>query len=140
MPVGLGFHPFFPVHPNAVLKAETRAVWLTDSESLPTERAPPHYFANWRLGACVLPDMAIDNCYEKWTRTLTLSNGEGTTIMTASPALNWLHLYIPPRATFLCAEPVSHMPDAFNRDGRATGARLLEPGKRWSVWMRINVA
>lgn len=139
-PVGLGFHPFFPRHPRTVLKAAARAVWLAGNDCLPTERASPHHFANWRRGADVLPDMALDNCYEKWARKLTLTNGETTTIMTASPELNWLHLYIPPGAGFLCAEPVSHMPDAVNRDGSHTGARLLQPGERWSAWMRIDVA
>ena len=38
-----------------------------------------------------------------------------------------LHLYRPPHADFFCLEPVSHLPDAINREGMpaiAHGATL----------------
>jgi galactose mutarotase-like enzyme len=43
----------------------------------------------------------------------------------------------------LAVEPVTHMPDAFNRataGGRATGTRLLAPGDTFSCTMRISIS
>jgi aldose 1-epimerase len=51
--------------------------------------------------------------------------------MTATPPLDCLVVFTPPRRPFFCVEPVSHVTDAFNlaAAGRAdTGMRVLEHG------------
>ena len=50
--------------------------------------------------------------------------------------------YTPPGLDFLCAEPVSHATDAFNRAaaGRTdTGARALEPGETLAAAVTLTV-
>ena len=52
--------------------------------------------------------------------------------MTAEAPLDFLVVYTPKGRSFFCAEPVSHMTDAFNlaAGGRTdTGARTLAPGE-----------
>ena len=44
MPVGLGFHPAFPVSSGTVLRTNVGAVWLTDADQLPTGRAAHESF------------------------------------------------------------------------------------------------
>jgi aldose 1-epimerase len=51
--------------------------------------------------------------------------------MTAESPLDYLVVFTPPGRSFFCAEPVSHVTDAFNlaEAGRAdTGRQVLEPG------------
>jgi galactose mutarotase-like enzyme len=51
--------------------------------------------------------------------------------LTAGPPLDYLVLFTPPGRSFFCAEPVSHVTDAFNlaHAGRAdTGRQVIDPG------------
>ena len=141
MPVGLGFHPAFPVSSATVLRTNVGAVWLTDADQLPTGRAAHDHFADWRAGAPVQRNSLIDHCHDAWERQLTITTPGMTTVLRASPDLDRLHLYVPPDADFFCAEPVSHVPDAINRATPADmqGLRLLPPGGRFGVSMQIAV-
>ena len=64
-----------------------------------------------------------------------------TISVTASEELRFLHLYMPRGEPFFCAEPVSAMPNAFNRQEPAelTGLRILAPGESCSVSMGFTV-
>ena len=141
MPVGLGFHPAFPVSSGTVLRTNVGAVWLTDADQLPTGRAAENHFADWRAGAPVQRNSLIDHCHDDWERRLTITTSGMTTLLRASPDLDRLHIYVPPDADFFCAEPVSHVPDAINRATAADtrGLRLLPPGGRFGVSMQIAV-
>ena len=140
-PIGLGFHPAFPVAADTVLQTEVDGVWLADASCLPTARAPADHFADWRAGARVRRADLVDHCYEGWSGRAALTTQARTTVVRASPGLRWLHVYIPPNRDFCCLEPVSHMPDAVNRASAdaTTGFALLEPGAVRSVTMRIEV-
>lgn len=140
MPVGLGFHPAFPAAPTTRMRTTLGAVWLADDERLPTVRAATSHFADWQAGALVCRDTLLDNCYENWSRHLSLTTGDATTSLTADAGLDWLHVYVPPHSQYICAEPVSHMPDALNRmaSDANTGIRLLGAGERHAVSMRIE--
>jgi aldose 1-epimerase len=140
-PIGLGFHPAFPVTAGTVLQAGVGDVWLADAECLPTVRAPAGRFGDFRAGAPVQRADLLDNCYEHWNGAAVLTTGDRATLVRASAALRWLHIYIPPGRGYCCVEPVSHMPDAVNRSSEPIAGRaLLEPGQSIVVWMRIDVA
>ncbi len=141
VPVGLGFHPAFPVSSGTVLRTTVGAVWLADADQLPTGRAAHDHFADWRTGAPVQRNSLIDNCHDGWERRLAITTPGMTTLLRASPDLDRLHIYVPPGAGFFCAEPVSHVPDAINRATAADmhGLRVLQPGGRFGVSMQIAV-
>jgi aldose 1-epimerase len=142
MPVGLGFHPAFPLRADTVMQAGVGAVWLTDRYRLPTVRAAADHFSDWTSGAAVQRAAPVDNCHEAWNRRLRVMSDGLTTLLTASDGLDWLHIYIPRGRGYFCAEPVSHMPDALNRvtSELRCGARVLQPGAHFRVAMRITVA
>jgi aldose 1-epimerase len=133
MPAGLGWHPYFPRTPRATLTADVRAVWLTDDEMMPTALVPPPPTADLARGVAV-DAVALDNCFTGWRGPATIDWPErgARLVMTAEPPLDCLVVFTPPGRPFFCAEPVSHVTDAFNlaAAGRAdTGARTLEPGE-----------
>lgn len=144
MPVGLGMHPYFPRHGNAILTADVKAVWLTDETCLPTERvACPE---RWNLSDGARVDaLFCDNQFEPWNGRACISwpDEQMSLDVKASDDLNRLIVYAPEGENFFCVEPVSHMTDAFNRsaDGMpstASGMRVLEPGETWRVWMELS--
>jgi aldose 1-epimerase len=141
VPIGLGFHPAFPVAADTCLQADVGKVWLVDDRLLPTVRVAADHFADWRSGAPVRRDSLIDNCHEDWQHQFTVATARRTTRVRASTGLDWLHIFVPPASDTFCVEPVSHMPDGFNRSDiePRTGTRLLGPGELFEVQMRIQV-
>lgn len=136
MPAGLGFHPYFPARPGERLQARVTGVWMIDDECLPTTHVEGVWRSDWAAGALTAVSELIDNCYTGWNGTATLSATEGAgTILTASPECRWLHVYSPPGADFVCAEPVANRPDPFN--GEDSGIKVLAPGETTTVWMAV---
>ena len=132
MPAGLGWHPYFPRTQRTTITAEVRSIWLTDDEMMPTALAPPSPSADPSRGVAV-DSVALDNCFVGWNRRAVIEWPErgASLVMTAEPPLDCLVVFTPPGRPFFCAEPVSHVTDAFNlaNAGRAdTGRQVLEPG------------
>jgi aldose 1-epimerase len=143
MPVGLGWHPYFGRTPRTTLAADVQAMWRTDDEVMPTMLAAPTPDTDPRRGVMV-DTVALDNCFVGWRRRATIERPEDGVrlVMTAEAPLDFLVVYTPPRRPFFCAEPVSHMTDAFNRAaaGRAdTGMRTLEPNETLRATVVLSV-
>jgi aldose 1-epimerase len=137
MPAGLGFHPFFPARAGERLQAGVTGVWMIDDECLPTTHVDGAWRSDWAAGAPTAASGLIDNCYTGWNGAATLSAPEGaSTVVTASPECRWLHVYSPPGADFVCAEPVANRPDPFQ--GEDSGIMTLAPGETASVWMIVS--
>lgn len=142
MPAGLGLHPYFAARTQAALTARVDGVWLTGPDRLPTVHAPASAVADLGAGLTTPPAAAIDNCFTGWDgfARIAIPGLERSVALRASPALRWLHVYAPVDGNFVCAEPVSHRPDAMHaEDPTAQGWRVLEPGARWAVWLRFDL-
>jgi aldose 1-epimerase len=136
MPAGLGFHPYFPAREGERLQAGVTGVWLIDDDCLPTTVVEGPWRSDWAAGAPTAVSALIDNCYTGWDGVATLSApGGASTTLTASPDCRWLHVYSPPGADFVCAEPVANRPDPFS--GEDSGIKVLAPGETASVWMNV---
>lgn len=133
MPAGLGLHPYFPRHAMTRLTMTTGAMWLGDATMIPTEPVDAAHFGDWSSGAA-LPDTLIDNPFDRWTGSAAIATGDAITRVTAVGARG-VHLYAPPGGDFLCVEPVTHLPDALNRD---FDMDVLEPGDTLALAMRIE--
>lgn len=139
MPAGLGFHPYFPRRPGETLTAANDGVWLIDTDVLPTVHHPGPWEADWAAGAPVEGHGLIDHCYTGWDQRAVLSApGQPDTVITASAACRWLHVYVPPGEDYLCVEPCASRPDPFGEG--ETGIVTLKPGERRSIWMNVATA
>lgn len=143
MPVSLGFHPYFARTQQTVIRAEVIGVWLSDDACIPTAPAGPSHFLDLLDGAPLATAPFVDHCHFGWRRGATIEQPELRRVLhlVASPALPFLHLYIPKNAGFFCVEPVSAMPNAINRNEGAdvTGLRVIAPGKSISAAMILAV-
>lgn len=138
MPASFGFHPYFPRRRHTLLSASVSGMWAIDETILPTHRAAPIIDLNG--GAALAQAPFVDHCFTGWSRQAVMRSEAASITMTASDALSFFHLYVPPADDYFCAEPVSAMPDALNRrDVEGVGLRILAPGQVLSGWMRITV-
>ena len=139
MPVGLGFHPWFPA--RARLQAEWRGVW-TGTGKLPTEHGPVP--PEWDFRA---PRPAgrwvVDRCFTGWARRAVLDYDTHRVVLAASEALDHIVCFAPGHGRdFLALEPVSHAIDAFalaDAGRRDTGMRVLAPGESFEASMTVAV-
>ena len=143
MPIGLGFHPYFPRAREARLKANVSSVWRMDDEVMPIERV--RLLADLDLpGGVALSSITLDNGFEGWDGVARLDwphLGIGLDLTASSLLAHRLVVYAPAAQDFFCVEPVSHMTDAFNRADQGepdTGMRVLEPEETVSAWMRLT--
>lgn len=146
-PFGLGWHPYFNRDLRTVLGFSATGVWRTDPVRLPTrfDPVPPEWnFDPPRpVGATVL-----DNCFAGWHSPATVRwpARKFAAEIAASPACSFLVMFVPAGEgeikPFFALEPVTHMPDAFNRasQDRDTGTRVLAPGASFSCTMSISVS
>jgi aldose 1-epimerase len=133
MPAGLGWHPYFPRTPETTLTAAVTGVWLTDAEILPVACVAPPPDRDPGRGLAV-DRTALDNAFVGWDGRAVVEWPERRArlrLATRGP-LGTLVVYTPPGETFFCAEPASHITDAFNlaAAGRTdTGMLALSPGE-----------
>ncbi|MEE4452241.1 aldose 1-epimerase [Novosphingobium resinovorum] len=134
MPCGLGQHPYFVRDPDGRLRFAAAGVWLNDDGMIPARRAPADHFGNFAQGAVPLAGSLTDNCWFGWDGTATW---QGAALQ--SDEARFVHVFAPPEEAFLCIEPTSQMPDAFNRTDDA-GGTVLEPGGSARLGMTIRAS
>lgn len=135
MPVTLGFHPYFAKAPGDRLRFAARGMWLSNEEHLPTAHTAADHLGDWSGGGVLERPHLVDHCYTGWTGSAVIARATGDVFLEADD-MRALHLYVPPKEDFFCAEPVTAMPDAVNH-GRA---ETLAPGARRRVAMRIGLS
>ena len=133
VPLGLGWHPYFPHMSGTLLKFDARFFWLEGPDHLPTEpvAVPPELsFSSSRP----VPATWRNNCYQDWDGRAEILQPElGYRLrLTASAKLCHLMLYAPQTRVF-ALEPQSHV------SGLTTvtddGLRRMEPGETMAVWL-----
>ncbi len=144
LPFGLGWHPFFPRDAATQLCFVAASVWQTGPTLLPTRLVPVP--SSWDFAAPrALAATTFDNCFVGWRSPATIAwPDRGLSVaIRADVGCDHLVVFVPPGGDFLAVEPVTHMPDAFNRAAAGdppTGSRVLAPGSTFSCTMHIAVA
>ena len=144
MPVSLGFHPYFPKSPHTGLTASVKGKWLADDTMIPTQHVAGSAPLDLEHGAMLSEAPFVDTCFTDWREPARIEQPEDGLAVTlsASPECTFFHVYIPQNKPFFAAEPVSAMPNSFNRPEPAsvTGARMLAPGESFAIEMRLSVS
>jgi aldose 1-epimerase len=142
VPVGLGFHPYFPRASESEIEFSAKNVLLNNSNSLPCalETVPENWnYQQWRK-----PDPgSIDNCFTNWDGCARVRWPIDKLMVTVS-ALNADHaiLFIPPlERDFIAIEPVSHINNAINNSGFDQPHLAMDEisaGDLFSITMRLE--
>ena len=138
VPMGLGWHPFFARPPGTRLRFAASALLQSNARGLPLAAEPSHGVAG---------DEAVyeglDTHFTGWDGTVDLLRPDLLLRLRASGA--WarnLQVFAPPGSGVLCAEPVSHVPDAPNRPALAVLGALapLAPGAELQAALHLHAA
>lgn len=142
MPVSLGLHPWFTRTAKTTLQASVLNCWLADETMMPIGLEDGAHFLDFNHGAHMADAPFIDNCHTGWSGPMVLRQPDlGHEVTMTAENCPFLHIYAPVGSDFVCAEPVTAMPDAFNRPepSTATGARVIAPGETISMAMHLAI-
>ncbi len=131
-PVGLGWHPYVVKRQGARIAFKADGMWETDSRSIPAMQvACPGLNV-----AC--DELEVNHVFEGVGGGVTLSDKALHVQITSD--LSRLLVSTQPAKDFIALEPISHVPDAFNRMNHALlGTMALGSGQTWSACMTIQV-
>jgi aldose 1-epimerase len=141
MPFGIGQHPYVRRPTGTRIFAPVEGVWLSDEQRLPTHRVPLP--AQWNLPqGRVFDTCFVDHCFDGLSGDVRVEWPDGSGLrISCSPAMPFLVLYSVPERNFVCIEPVSQRPNAFNASAgeqRAAGVSMLEPSQSTMVVQRFE--
>jgi aldose 1-epimerase len=134
--MGLGWHPFFLRPPGTRLRFAATALLARDARSLPLAvQDSPGIDGNEAAYE------GLDSHFSGWDGRLEIIRPDLTLRLKAVGA--WTHnlqIFAPAGSAVLCAEPVSHVPDAPNRPEFAAYGPLamLEPDAVLSASLTLS--
>ncbi len=141
MPLGMGFHPFFPAAPGqgTTLGANWSGRWGVTPDHLPVGLAPQAVVP----GPVDVGPWQVNNCHTGWDGRAVLAYPQHTLVMTADPLCRFLQCYRPAAdSAFVAIEPVTHVPNAHQLRAAGvadTGLIDLAPGAVRSISMTMQV-
>lgn len=136
-PVGLGFHPFFPRREGVELTFNAERHWRLGPTLAPiAAEAVPERMDFARPRAVV---EGFDDIFSGFDGAGRIAWPYGAAAMSASRNMGDATLFSPRGRPFFCFEPISHVPNAHNRDGMP-GLAVLQPGEALEVEMRLRVS
>jgi aldose 1-epimerase len=133
VPMGLGWHPYFPKRSRSRLHIEVTHRWENDATKLPTRRVPqPGIDAD-------VAHLDFDHCFDGFGGAARIRDEKLSLRLTSS--VSRLVVFTPPERDYFAVEPVSHVSNAIHMaDPMAHGLVSLPPGATESAWMRLEVS
>lgn len=132
VPVGLGWHPYFPKRLRSRLHIECTGRWELDENKLPVRLMPQP-----GIDADVV-HLDYDHGFEGWSGPARMRDERFA--LTLRSSLDRLVIYTPQNRDFYCVEPVSHVANAINQPAPdAQGLVSLQPGQSHSAWMTLGI-
>lgn len=134
MPLGLGFHPYFPRAEGTVYRGLHRGEWRNDADCIPVRHDRREAPRDWWDGAPIA-SRSVDTLYTGREGALEIVWPEDARRLTIACSDNLAHtvIYSPASEDFFCVEPVTNETDAFNREEFA----FLAPGDTREVVVRL---
>lgn len=129
-PGGVGWHPFLPFEPGALVTHDARIRWMLDKEGIATGEQRP-----------AKEPYARNEYLSDWSRA-GVTYADGSALAFSGDALfSHLICHRPESDAYVCVEPVSHGSNGFNlaeAGVRGTGTISLPPGERISGEVRLT--
>jgi aldose 1-epimerase len=130
MPLGLGFHPYFPRQSSTQLQFKSSGHWAVYQHGSPTAWHDDDL--GFRAGAG-LDDKDLDNPFTDWDGVASIHQGDYSISVQCSDAKT-AHIYAPSGSDFFCFEPVSHITGELQQNPEAC---MVRPDDTKSFSVRI---
>lgn len=144
MPLGFGFHPFFPFDDDVRLKFDCDAEWIGSPEVFPTERQNLTHDFNASAGRNLWRDTKTV-CFDgfKGEAEIHWLNTNRRLALKSDALLNHFIVHVPNGAKYFCLEPVCHPTDGFNLSAQKiinTPVLTINAGRTVSTSMTFKEA
>lgn len=144
VPVGLGFHPYFPNAASSLVKFNAKSVLINSEEMLPqsVESIP----SVWDYSVLRKPEAgSVDNCFIDWdgVAEIVWPKANVKALITSEDATNAVFFIPPSDKNFVAIEPVTNVNNAINnlQCGDSPESMTLVPaGNSISFTMKIKVS
>ncbi len=131
-PVGLGWHPYFPVRQSSALAIRVSTRWDSGADQLPQHKVDVSHIES------AVQALDLDNCFEGWQEPALIT--DECLRLRLSSSLNRLVIFTPPDHDFFCIEPVSHVNNAIQHaDPLGQGLCELLPDQTLQAWMTLDI-
>lgn len=138
LPVGLGFHPFFPRLPETTVAFAAQHLWPEGEGHLPRGREPVPGGEDYRAPRR-LPEAWRNQCYSGWSGRADIDQPSlGYTLRVEARGLGALMLFATPDMPRFALEPQSHV--SGETATGPDGLRSLAPGASVSGAMALDVS
>ena len=129
VPVGLGFHPYFPKNAATRFTATVEQVALANYETMmPTKLVSEHDLLE-RLKQGTLGESFMDNSFFRWSGDCIVTQESHSLKMRSRSGFPHLHAYTP-EGDFISVEPIGNMTNAINFDYGYDDAKITVLGAR----------
>jgi aldose 1-epimerase len=130
-PAGLGWHPYIVKRPGSRVRFQASAFWETDAQGLPMRRVPSRGLEAGCDG------LDVNHAFEGWSGPAVVT--DDTLEVSITSNLARLIVSTNPSKSFIAVEPVSHIPDSFNRPDETLDTVTLQPLQTLHAQMQIRV-
>lgn len=141
MPGGLGFHPYVPLEAGHDILFSASAPCAFDRDYLmQASTCRPTHATAQRIDLDSAGTREVTRMHALWEGALRSGSQDRALNFHAQGALKHLIVHRPSLAPYVCIEPVSHLPDAFNlpaADADWMGAVTLTSGQSLSGHLRL---
>ena len=152
MPMGLGFHPYFPASDDVAVWVDADERWAQHGAGLPTGEIQPLGPDDGLRRPRALRDVAPTTTMpEGSVRNMLFRKRSGgiaaglrdprtrhATTLTASDGFGALVFFTPAAPPLVSLEPHTCVPNAFNLPDVPSGTITLKPGETWRGWYQIE--
>lgn len=138
-PMGLGYHPYFPLQDDSTLQLPATGAWEADARRLPVRHGPLPPGLDFRTPGS-FPAETIDGLLTGWSGEAVLRWPGAGIHLRLSSAPGLAVLFRPAGEQVVAIEPVTHATNALNLpSGSGPGAAMpvLQPGETLSLAMRL---
>ena len=142
MPLGIGFHPFFPFDGDVNLRFNADTEWVGSPEIFPTERRPLTHNFHLEQGERLWRDTKTV-CFDGFRREAEIhwAHSNRRLRLTSDKLLNHFIVHVPEGANYFCLEPVCHPTDGFNlaaQNVEGVDVLTLDTGQTQSTSMALR--
>lgn len=142
MPIGAGFHPYFPRRYAQHMSFDAQQLWKDDAEHVAIGVGDVPSQHDYSAGRRIASDEELTLYFGGWNRQATLCDDQGRRlVMSTSSPLSHLILHAPADRDYFCVEPVTHVADAVNLAQAGfsnTGWRHLPSGHTLTCRLRLD--
>lgn len=135
MPAGLGIHPYFRKTPKSSIVVDVERRWHLDAYGMPIINEPQFFdgFADPQA----LAGLSMDDAFSGWDGQAEIHWPEWSTKLVMTANTQHLVVYAPPGQNYVCLEPVTNIPNAFNLPRGPF--HTLAPGERHKLTVRMGL-